>query len=107
MLTLWLAQYIIHYMKVVDAIGKVAKNKKRFRTSDVTRELGGSVSRQYVSSELSKLYKMKKLFRAGSGQYVYYALPEYAYTLKNEVRKKLKNLELLFLLNTLGMFMVY
>ncbi len=81
-------------MKVVDAVSKVAKDKKRFRTSDVIRALGGYISRQYVSSELSKLYKSKKLVRAGSGQYVYYALPEYAYTLKNEVRKKLKNFEL-------------
>lgn len=81
-------------MKIPDIALKVASDQKKFRTSDVFKELKGTISRQYISSELSKMVRKGQLIRAGSGQYVYYALPNNIGVLRNEVTKKFRNQDL-------------
>lgn len=78
-------------MDIQEKIVQFAKTKDKFRTSDIIRELSLKVSRQYISSVLSLMVSTGRLVRAGSGEFIYYTLPEKESVLFTEIVKKLKN----------------
>ncbi|MBI5122770.1 DUF4325 domain-containing protein [Candidatus Roizmanbacteria bacterium] len=78
-------------MDIQEQILKFAKSNDKFRTSDILPALLPKVSRQYVSGVLSLMVKTGKLVRAGSGEFIYYALPEKAAVLLTSIIKKIKN----------------
>ena len=78
-------------MDIQEKIIVFAASHDKFRTSDIMRDLSLNVSRQYVSSVLSKMVTTGSLIRAGTGEFIYYALPEKASVLFTEITKKLKN----------------
>ncbi len=78
-------------MDIQQQILKFAKSTDKFRTSDIMKRLSLKVSRQYVSSVLSGMVHTGRLVRAGSGEFIYYALPEKASVLFTTITKKLKN----------------
>lgn len=78
-------------MDIQEQILEFTKTNDKFRTSDVMRKLSLKVSRQYVSSVLSLMVSTGRLIRAGSGEFIFYALPEKASVLFTGITKKLKN----------------
>lgn len=78
-------------MDIQEQIVAFAASHDKFRTSDLMRELSLKVSRQYVSSVLSLMVSTGRLVRAGTGEFIYYALPEKASVLFTQITKKLKN----------------
>ncbi len=78
-------------MDIQEQILQFARSNDKFRTSDILPALSSQVSRQYVSSVLSLMVKAGRLVRAGSGEFIYYALPEKESVLFTSIKKKLKN----------------
>lgn len=78
-------------MDIKNEIIQFASTHEKFRTSDVLKALSVSKSRQFISSVLSGMVKEERLIRAGTGEFVYYALPEKASLLFTSIKKKLKN----------------
>lgn len=78
-------------MDIKNSILQFAENHDKFRTSDIVRDLAGTKSRQYISSVLSSLVQSGELVRAGTGEFVYYALAGKASVLFTTIRKKLIN----------------
>ncbi len=78
-------------MDISEKILDYAKINRKFRTSDVVNYLNNKYSRSYISEQLSKLSKLKKLVRAGSGAQVYYALPENLDVLIEKVHRRFIN----------------
>lgn len=76
-------------MDVKEAIFKTAETKKTFGTADVVRDLGGEVSRAWVSAIISELVKSGVLVKFGSTAGAKYALPENAAELGNSISKHL------------------
>ena len=82
----------MHTMDIRAKILQIAKDRKKFRTSDIAKDL--KLSRVYISSILSKLYSQGKLMRSGGGQYVFYALPSNADSLRDIIKRRLENKDL-------------
>lgn len=78
-------------MDIKNSILQFAENHDKFRTSDIVRDLAGTKSRQYISSVLRSLVQSGELVRAGTGEFVYYALAGKASVLFTTIRKKLIN----------------
>ncbi len=78
--------------KIIASIFKIAEEKKRFKTSDITKAVPGS--RQYVAKILRQLTANDELIREGGGAYTTYALPKYSNYLSNTYKKRVKNINL-------------
>ncbi|HXS15220.1 MAG TPA: DUF4325 domain-containing protein [Candidatus Saccharimonadales bacterium] len=78
-------------MDIQEQIIQFARSNDKFRTSDIMRKLSLKVSRQYISSVLSLMVSTGRLIRAGSGEFIYYSLPEKAAALFTSITRKLKN----------------
>ncbi len=78
-------------MDLQEKIIVFARKNDKFRTSDLMRGLSLKLSRQYISSTLSTMVHKNRLVRAGSGEFVYYALPEKVSVLTTGIKKRLKN----------------
>lgn len=81
-------------MQTNDAILRISEKKTKFKTSDVVRELGGSVSRQFVSLVLRTMVSEGKLVKGGSTKNAFYVLPENAAILETKIKRRLKNVNL-------------
>ena len=76
-------------MDIQEQILLFAKSNDKFRTSDILSTLSTKVFRQYVSIILSSMVKTGLLVRAGTGEFIYYAMPEKASVLFTSIKKKL------------------
>ncbi len=81
-------------MDIQQQILAFAAKHDKFRTSDIVRGLAHTKSRQYVSGVLSTMVKSGNLVRAGTGEFIYYALAEKASTLFTSIKRQLKNTHL-------------
>jgi len=98
-------------MEIKEAILRIAKLKKTFRTADVVEELKGRVTRAWVSAAISELVRKGILVKFGSTSGATYALPENATELGNSIskhllRKDLKEHEVLDSINHQAPFLV-
>lgn len=78
-------------MDINKVILEFAEKHDKFRTSDIVRALPVTKSRQFVSGVLSSMVKSGRLVRAGTGEFVFYALPTKASLLFNTIQKRIKN----------------
>lgn len=81
-------------METENVILRIAEKKTKFKTSDVVRDLGGSVSRQFVSSVLRTMVSEGKLVKGGSTKSAVYVLPKHASILETRIKRRLKNVNL-------------
>lgn len=79
-------------MNLEEKIIEIASKKKKFKTSDIVKGLGGSFSRQYISTIINNMAKKGLLLRTGKTTGTFYALPEYSdFLLNGHIMKKFKN----------------
>lgn len=76
-------------MTIQETIIQIAKNKKVFKTSDITREIGTTYTRPYISRTVSQMAQDGLLVKEGLGRWTSYALPEYRDYLGLRIVKKL------------------
>lgn len=78
-------------MTLQDKILELAKQQKKFQTSDIQKAVKESVSRQYINRILRYFIQQGKLVRFGAGAGTFYTLPANVMSLNNELTKVLKN----------------
>lgn len=78
-------------MEIREEIIKLAKNKRKFKTSDVLSALQNKVSRQYITQILAELVAEQKIVKAGSTNKSAYSLPSNIAALGNVAKKHLVN----------------
>ncbi|OIP06741.1 histidine kinase [Candidatus Berkelbacteria bacterium CG06_land_8_20_14_3_00_43_10] len=78
-------------MELQEKILALAKKKRKFKTSDVLRELHNEFSRQYVTRITSELVAENKLVKSGSTNNSAYSLPSNIASLGNSAKKRLIN----------------
>lgn len=78
-------------MDINKVILAFAEKHDKFRTSDIVRALPVAKSRQFVSGVLSSMVKSGELVRAGTGEFVFYALPTKSSILFNTIQKRIKS----------------
>ncbi len=79
-------------MDIRKKILKLAQDKRKFKTAEIAEAL--NLSRQYVSRILNGLVHEGKLIRGGSANKAFYALPQNASLLGNQIKKYLKSKDL-------------